>query len=116
MKTQIRQAAESAPLAVRSKGRILFLQPEEVDWVEAKHNHVLLHTRRGGHLVRESMRAMEAKLDPHRFRRIHRGAIVNIGRIAAIEPRPRGDAFVALEGGLKLNVSRSYWKSLKQPV
>jgi len=110
--TRAERAAKSSLLAVRYKGRILVLKPEEIDWVEAKHNHVLLHTRRGRYLVRETIKAIEAKLDPLGFRRIHRGTIVNLGRIAAIKPWLRGDAFVVLESGLRLKASRSYRKRL----
>ena len=68
-------------LIVKSSGRVFFVRTEDIDWVEASGNYVKIHTKSEAHLLRESMKNMEAKLDPKIFVRIHRSAIVNIDRI-----------------------------------
>jgi two-component system LytT family response regulator len=114
--TPVSEVVELRLLAVRSNGRMLVLRQEDIDWVEAEHNYVRLHTRLGEHLIRETMAALGARLDPNRFRRIHRSTIINIDRIVRIEPIVRGDAIVELNNGCKLNVSRNYRNRLWEPA
>lgn len=106
--------SDSPRLPIKSNGRIILLRTEEIDWVEAEHNYVRLHTRGGTHLIRETMTALEAKLDARRFRRIHRSSIVNVDRIQEIQPWFRGDAIVVLDNGHKLTASRNYRDRLRE--
>ncbi len=101
-------------LPIKSNGRIVLLKTEEIDWIEAEHNYVRLHTRGVTHLIRETMSALEAKLSEKNFRRIHRSTIVNIERIKEIQPWFRGDAIVLLDNGQKLTASRNYRDRLKE--
>lgn len=61
-------------LVVKSVGRVFFLKTDEIDWIEAAGNYVKLHVGRESHMIRETMNAIESKLDPHKFLRIHRSA------------------------------------------
>lgn len=101
-------------IPIRSNGRILLLKTDEIDWVEAEHNYVRLHTKTATHLIRETMNALEAKLNNRRFRRIHRSAIVNVDRIQEIQPWFRGDAIVVLDNGQKLTASRNFRDRLRE--
>lgn len=105
---------ETERIPIKANGRILLLKTEEIDWVEAEHNYVRLHTRGATYLIRETMTGLEAKLSPNRFRRIHRSAIVNVDRIHEIQPWFRGDAIVMLDNGHKLTASRNYRDRLKE--
>lgn len=62
----------------RSRGRILFLKASEVLWIGAEENYVRISTARESHLLRETISALEERLDPAMFVRIHRSAIVNL--------------------------------------
>jgi len=101
-------------LPIKSNGRIILLKTEEIDWIEAEHNYVRLHTRGITHLIRGTMSALEAKLSEKHFRRIHRSTIVNVERIKEIQPWFRGDAIVTLDNGQKLTASRNFRDRLKE--
>lgn len=103
-------------LAVRTTGRHIFLRLDEVDWIEAAENYVRVHTAGRGHLVRETMSGMVGKLDPARFLRIHRSAIVNVDRIRAIEALDTGELAVVLEDGTRLPTSRSYRAAIEELI
>lgn len=95
-------------LIVKSGGRVFFVRSEEIDWVEASGNYVKIHTKSEAHLLRESMKNMEAKLDPKTFVRIHRSAIVNIDRIKELEPWFHGEYIVIMRDGTRLTASRVF--------
>jgi two-component system LytT family response regulator len=95
-------------LIVKSSGRVFFVRAEEIDWVEASGNYVKVHTKADAHLLRESMKNMEAKLDPKTFVRIHRSAIVNIDRIKELEPWFHGEYIVIMRDGTRLTASRVF--------
>ena len=101
-------------LAVRASGRIVFLRTDEVDWIDAQGNYARLHVPGRTYLLRETMTALEAKLDPASFVRIHRSTIVNTDRIQALEPMFAGEYLVILRDGTKLPSSRTYRDKLHQ--
>jgi two-component system, LytTR family, response regulator len=95
-------------LIVKSGGRVFFVRSDEIDWVEASGNYVKIHTKSEAHLLRESMKNMEGKLDPKIFVRIHRSAIVNIDRIKELEPWFHGEYIVIMRDGTRLTASRVF--------
>ncbi len=103
-------------LAVRTTGRYIFLRVDEVDWIEAAENYVRVHAAGRGHLMRETMSGMEGKLDPARFLRIHRSAIVNVDRIRTIEALDNGELAVVLGDGTRLPTSRSYRAAIEELI
>ena len=100
-------------IAVRDDGRVIFVRVADVDWAEAAGNYVRLHVGREVHLVRETMAALEAALDPGRFVRIHRSAIVAVDRIKELQPWFAGDYVVTLHNGVKLRMSRTYRENIE---
>ena len=101
-------ASARTHVAIKTNGKILFLRAEEVDWVEAADNYVRVHVGHDAHLVRETLNAMQTRLDPARFLRIHRSALVNVARIRELRPWFHGDYVVLLTNGRELTLSRSY--------
>jgi two-component system, LytTR family, response regulator len=99
-------------LVVKTGGRIIFLKTTEVDWIQADDKYAHLHTGNRSHLVRQTLGALEAQLDPQKFVRIHRSAIVNIERIKELQPMFTGEHTVVLENDTKLTLSRSYKNKL----
>jgi two-component system, LytTR family, response regulator len=96
-------------LIVREPGRILFLDASDVDWIEAAENYVYLHAGAKKHLVRGTIKSFAERLDPARFARIHRSAIVNLSRVKELVPRSaHADYHVVLVDGTRLVASRSY--------
>nr|MCU0256554.1 LytTR family transcriptional regulator [Vicinamibacterales bacterium] len=90
----------------KSAGRVSFLKVDEVDWVEAEGNYVRLHVGAHSHLLRETMKNIESRLDPDRFIRIHRSTIVNTDRIKELHPLFHGEYAVILRDGTRLTASR----------
>jgi two-component system LytT family response regulator len=101
-------------LIIKTNGRVIFLRVEEIDWIEAEGNYVRLHVGKDSYLQRDTIGGMEAKLDPTRFPRIHRSAIVNIDRVQELRPWFQGDYCVILRSGKELPLSRNYWEKLRQ--
>jgi two-component system LytT family response regulator len=91
---------------VKGAGRIVFLKVTDVDFIESAGNYVCLHVGAETHILRETMASIEGQLDPERFVRIHRGAIVNIDRIKELQPLFHGEFQVRLVNGTELVLSR----------
>jgi two-component system LytT family response regulator len=98
---------------VKSAGRIMFLRADEIAWIAAADNYVYLHVNGGSHLVRDSLKAMEKKLDPERFARVHRSAIVNLSSIAELKPLDHGDYEVTLRDRTRLIATRKFSPRLR---
>lgn len=96
-------------LIVKSRGKIRFVDVDDVDWIEAAGNYVRLHLSDGEtELVRETMTRLEGRLDPDQFVRIHRSSIVNLGRVEEIRHWSSGEYVVELEDGTELKLTRTY--------
>ena len=116
MKDMRRDAPKTDRLVVKSGGRLFFLRADEIDWIEAAGNYVRLHVGNQSHLLRETMNAIEARLDPERFFRIHRCRIVNIERIQEMQPWLNGEYSVVLRTGVRLTLSRGYREKLQDKL
>jgi two-component system LytT family response regulator len=101
-------------LVVKSGGRLFFLRADEIDWVEAAGNYVRLHVGSTSYLLRETMNAIEGRLDPEKFFRIHRCRIVNMERIQELQPWLNGEYAVLLRTGTRLTLSRGYREKLQE--
>ena len=117
----VQTQAPSAPpppdrIRIREGDRVLFVKVRDVDWFEADGNNVKVHLGRAVHQMRETMTAVEKSLDPARFARIHRSAIVNLERVRELEPWFAGDAILVLQSGERLKVSRTYREQLQETL
>jgi two-component system LytT family response regulator len=101
-------------LVVKSGGRVFFLRVDEIDWIEAAGNYLRLHVGQDVHLMRETMKGIETKLDPDRFVRIHRSIIVNTDRIRELQPWFHGEYVLILLDGTRLTSSRNFDDGLKR--
>jgi two-component system LytT family response regulator len=102
-----RKRGYATRLIVRDGARVSFLPVADVDWIDASGNYARLHAGGRAHLLRETLKSLEARLDPERFVRVHRSAIVNIERIAAMEPYFHGEYVLTLRDGTKVTSSRT---------
>ena len=93
-------------LVIRTSGRVVFLDLNEIDWIEAAANYVRLHSGKNSYLLREGIGHLAAKLDPDRFVRIHRSSIVNVSRIRELQPCESGEYIAVLRNGKELSCSR----------
>jgi two-component system LytT family response regulator len=96
-------------LLVTNDGRTTVVSVADVEWLEAAANYVKLHlTGSPSQVVRDSMSAMESQLDPQRFARVHRSAIVNVDQIREIQPWFSGDQVIIMRSGARVKLSRTY--------
>ena len=98
---------------VKSAGDIYFIRAEEIDWIDAAGNYTALHVGGKKHLIRETMKSVESKLDPHKFVRVHRSAIINLDRLRKLQPYFHGEYVVTLQDGTTLTSSRGYSDRLR---
>ena len=100
-------------ILLKSSGEIIFLKTAEIDWIEAEGDYVKFHVAGRTHLMRGTMAALEERLDPKRFIRIHRSTIVNADRLRKLSPSFEGEYAVVLQDGTKLRMSRGYQDRIK---
>jgi two-component system LytT family response regulator len=95
-------------IVVKSDGEIVCLKPNEIDWAESAGNYVCLHVGGATHILRETITALESRLGPRQFMRVHRSTLVNVDRIKTLKPSLYGDYSILLRDGTKLTLSRGF--------
>jgi two-component system LytT family response regulator len=98
--------------AVKTRGRIFFLESDEVHWIQANGNYVMLHCEGGSHLIRGTLADIESSLSGGEFLRIHRSVIVNAKHVREVQPWHTGEYILKLRSGKELTVSRTYKQNL----
>ncbi len=101
-------------IAVQQNGRVFFVRLDDLDWIEAADNYVLLHCGPHTYTVRATLSELERMLDSQRFIRIHRSSIVNFDRIAELQTWFRGDYRVILRDGTELILKKRYRDGLER--
>ncbi|MCX7824777.1 MAG: LytTR family DNA-binding domain-containing protein [Verrucomicrobiae bacterium] len=99
-------AAYLSRLAVKEKERVLFVKTAQIEWIESAGNYVLLHVGKQTHIVRETMTALEARLNPKQFLRISRSTLVNLDCVKQLQPMFKGEYVVVLHDGRQLPMTR----------
>jgi two-component system LytT family response regulator len=100
-------------IAIKAKGRILFINPGDVVAVQAEGNYVSLQRESDSYLLRESISTVAEKLKPYGFIRIHRSALVNTSFVVEIKPYATGKCGLRVKGGKEYAVTSGYKKNLK---
>jgi two-component system LytT family response regulator len=101
-------------LAFKIGDRSIVLKSSEIVWVEAEDYYVLVHSKRGRHLVRTPLASLEEQLDPRTFVRVHRAAIVNLDEIQEIDQTD--GTWLALSDGSRVSVSRARKRRVEELV
>jgi hypothetical protein len=108
-----RQPAKPVKIAIKTKGRILLINPADILSVEAEGNYVLLRRRSDFYSLREAISSLAEKLKDYGFVRIHRSVLVNATWVDEIFPGPTGEYILRMAGGKEYMVSRTYKTNLK---
>ena len=107
-------AKQRAPrIAIKAKGKILFLDVAEIVAVQAEGNYISLRHRTNSYLLRESLSSLAEKLKTYGFVRIHRSVIVNISTVEEIQPLPSGEYRLRVKSGKEYLVTRTYKHNLR---
>jgi two-component system LytT family response regulator len=100
-------------IAIKTKGKILFIDPAEVSAVEAQGNYVILRRGPDSYVLRGSISELAEKLEPCGFIRIHRSVLVNTSFVQELQPWATGEYILRMRGGKEYTVSRSYKGNLR---
>jgi two-component system LytT family response regulator len=103
-------------IAVEMRGQVRVVPVKQIDYMVASGPYAELYVGDKRYLIRERMQTLEERLDPAKFFRIHRSAIVRLDLIETLIRNPGGDYAVQLKGGVKLKVSRSRFEKLEQQM
>jgi two-component system, LytTR family, response regulator len=101
-------------LVVREQERYLLVPTSEIQCLEATGNYVRLYCEGANHILRSTLSAVEAKLDPERFLRIHRSWIVNVEQVREAQPWTKGGWILLTRRGLKVPVGQQYHQVLSK--
>jgi two-component system, LytTR family, response regulator len=94
-------------LAVEADEKIVLVRVDDIRWMQSSGNHIRLHLGKTSYLIRQSMKNLQTQLDPNRFLRVHRNAIVNLDHVEEFHLPPNGNMFVKLNDGLCLPLRRA---------
>jgi two-component system, LytTR family, response regulator len=94
-------------LAVEANETIVLVRVADIRWMQSSGNHIRLHIGKTSHLIRQSMKNLQALLDPNRFLRVHRNAIVNLDHVEKFYLPPNGNMFVKLNDGFCLPLRKA---------
>ena len=95
-------------LLLKDDGSVVVVLVSDINWIEASDNHVIVHARGTRYRIRQAIKTIESQLDPSRFARSHRSAIVNLDRVRTLEPMAAGEYVITLSTGEKVPLSRSF--------
>jgi two-component system LytT family response regulator len=94
-------------LAVEADEKIVLVRVDDIRWMQSSGNHIRLHLGKASYLIRQSMKNLQTLLDPNRFLRVHRNAIVNLDHVEEFHLPPNGNMFVKLNDGLCLPLRKA---------
>lgn len=103
-------------LLIKSGRRLALLAVDDIDWIEAADYYVSVHARGRSHLIRETMHSLERRLDPRRFFRVHRSALVNLDRVSEVRQSKHGEHTVVLHTGDQVPLARARRTSLERAL
>jgi two-component system, LytTR family, response regulator len=101
-------------LAVDAGTHMLFVPTSQIDWIEAKGKHVLVHAGAESYQMRDGLTSVAARLDPREFIRVHRSSVVRVDRIREVHRWFRGDYRLVLSDGTRLTTGSTYKQAIEQ--
>jgi two-component system, LytTR family, response regulator len=100
------KSSYASQLSIKNGEQTTFIRVNDVDYIEAAANYVVLHAGQQNHILRETLTNLEGRLSPKIFLRIHRSFIVNMAKVSGVKPAPRGEHVLALKNGKELPMTR----------
>ena len=101
-------------LPIRDDSDTVRVPVASIDWIDAAGDYMCVHASGRTYVLRETMKSLEAILDPKVFQRVHRSTIVNLQRVRRLRPHTNGEYFLMLEDGQEIKLSRSYRNRVDQ--
>ena len=113
LQDRVRAPKSAQRLVVKTPGQLLFLNPADVDWIDAAGYYACLHVGGSTHILRRTLLELERDLGDEQFVRIHRSIIVNLDRVSGLELQDTGEYEVVLKSKVRQRLSRRYRKRLQ---
>jgi two-component system, LytTR family, response regulator len=101
-------------IALKHDGRLLFVRIDDIDWIEAADDHVVVHAGRDLYRQRDTLTRLEQRLPANKFLRVHRSSIVNVDRIREMQPWFQGDFVLIMADGTRVTTGRSYRERVRE--
>ncbi len=109
----IGSVSPSSKLAIKDHDSTLLVSIDSIDWVDAAGDYMCIHVGGETHIMRSTLKHLMSRLDPEKFKRVHRSTVVNLERIVKVTPLQKGEFTLDLDCGEKLKVSRNYRQEIK---
>ena len=100
-------------IAIKDSGETTLVETKDIDWVDAAGDYMCVHANDCTHVMRITMKELEAQLDPSVFQRVHRSTIVNLERVVKVCSHMNGEFYLKLNNGSAVKMSRSYKDKVK---
>ncbi len=100
-------------IAIKDGGETTLVETSDIDWVDAAGDYMCIHANDETHIMRITMKELEAQLDPTNFQRVHRSTIVNLDRVTKVCSHLNGEFHLILVNGVSIKMSRSYKEKVK---
>ncbi len=104
---------EPGKLVIKDGGRTTLVPQDQIEWIDAAGDYMCVHAGGETHIMRKTMKELEAELDSDLLQRIHRSTIVNINQVTKLQSHINGEYFLTLQGGHIIKLSRTYKDKLK---
>jgi len=100
-------------IAIKDGGETTLVETSDIDWVDAAGDYMCIHANDETHVMRITMKELEAQLDPANFQRVYRSTIVNLDRVTKVCSHMNGEFHLILNNGASIKMSRSYKEKVK---
>jgi len=103
-------------LTVKNDEKVVVVKTADIDSIESAGNYVSVNVGKESHILRETLNALEAQLDPEKFLRVSRSAIVNLDRVKELQPMFKGEHIIVLQSGKRLTMTRGLLREVEQAL
>jgi two-component system LytT family response regulator len=100
-------------IAIKDQDSTVLVEIDDIDWVDAAGDYMCVHVKGETLIMRSTLKHLISRLDPAKFKRIHRSTVVNLDRIVKVTPLHKGECLLDLDCDHKLKVSRNYRDAIK---
>lgn len=119
-----RQASSTAPgavqyltrLTIKTDDKVVVIKAADIDSIESAGNYVAVNAGKDSHILRETLNALDKQLDPEKFLRVSRSAIVNLDRVKELQPMFKGEHIILLQTGRRLTMARGLMREIEQAL
>jgi DNA-binding LytR/AlgR family response regulator len=106
--------AADRKIAIKDHESTVLVSIDDIDWVDAAGDYMCVHVKGETLIMRSTLKSLMARLDPDKFKRVHRSTVVNLERIVKAKPLPKGEYILDLDCDEQLKVSRNYRQAIKE--